>query len=282
MEQTIKGNHIQETFWSLAEFADAANKRSGASHKTYVKNRPEFHHVESMGDAVKLAKLGWAKELPGALEIAESAVEMAEKEHMMDTFSPVWDVAGAEVDVAQYLSGEPECMIDFPLSKTSKQGRVITLVGSVAYSAAISSNTIIRRGRVICALALALGQLGHAVEIWADVANQSNGTGCTMHQRVLVKGANDELDPSQIMFAFANPAMCRALFFGSWDRLPEPFKDAFSRSRSRGRPRPRETADTALFPDGTIYLPELLSGVDVPDADVFLRKYLGDLGLLAE
>lgn len=282
MEQVIKGKHIQETFWSLGEFADEANKRSDAGHKTYVKNRTDWHHVESMAEAVKLAKLGWAEKLPAALEIVESAVEMAQKEHMMDSFNPVWDVSGAEVDVAQYLSGEPECMIDFPLSKTSRQGRVITLVGSVAYSAAISTNTIIRRGQVICALALALSQLGHAVEIWADVCNEAFKGSQTMHQRVLAKGANDELDPSQIMFAFANPAMCRALFFGSWDGLPEPWKEEFSRSNCRGKPHTRWAADTALFPEGTIYLPELMSGVDVPNADVFLKKYLGELGLLAE
>jgi len=36
------------------------------------------------------------------------------------------------------------------------------------------------------------------------------------------------------------------------------------------------------LPDGTIYLPSLRSDHDVPEADQFLKQYLGELGLLAE
>jgi hypothetical protein len=39
--------------------------------------------------------------------------------------------------------------------------------------------------------------------------------------------------------------------------------------------------DPEWYPEGSIILPELRSDKDVPDADVFLKRYLGELGLLA-
>lgn len=227
----------------------------------------------SFNDALKMAREGWTEQLPETLAIAESAVILAEQEHMMDSFSqPAWDVTGAEVDVARYLSGEPECMIDFPLTKTSKQGRVITLVVSGTTSSAISGDTILRRGQLMVALTLALSRLGHAVELWWNFhgAAKHHGQRSVGHCEVSVKvkGVNDELDPAAIMFAYAHPAMQRRISFGITERcctvhsVMEPTRE--------------------LYPEGSIFLPALESAWDVPDADEFLKKYLGELGLLAE
>jgi hypothetical protein len=216
-----------------------------------------------------MARLGWKEQLDSALELAESAVQLAEQEHMVDTFNPVWDVTGAEVDVARYLSGEPECMIDFPLAKTSKSGRIIALCASITYSGAIGPDTIRRRGATMVALALALSRLGHNTELWADLSGTPMGSGGDVRIRVLVKGANDELDPSKVMFAFAHPAMLRMLGFAAIEGL--------GRDTHICPIPPRKD-----LPEGTIYLPEICSERDVPEADEFLRAHLGELGLLAE
>ena len=284
MDQEITGSQLSETYWSLAEFADTADKKATVARESTDRGSVSFYSVESFNEALQLARYGWHEQLPGALELAESAIKLANQEHMMDTFNPVWDVTGAEVDVARYLQGEPECMIDFPLTKTSKSGRVITLVASIGVSGAIKPETIIRRGQLIVALALALNSLGHAVEIWADKNSRAAKTRATMHayQRVLVKGASDELDPAQIMFALAHPAMLRVLSFAINDGYPGKWRNAFSDEKARGIPAARFTELVARFPEGTIFLPELKSNVDIPDADMFLRRYLDELGLLAE
>ena len=244
--------------------------------------RESWRGVSSFDDALRLARYGWQEQLQAALDLAESAVKLAEQEHMLDTFNPVWDVTGAEVDVARYLQGEPECMIDFPLTKTSKSGRVITLVVSGAVSGAVSAETIVKRGQLIVALAMALGTLGHAVEIWCDFSSQAKGL--NSYQRALVKSASDELDPASLMFALAHPAMLRVLCFAVKDGYPVKggFHNAFGKNLGRGAPAGRSADQAALFPEGTIFLPEIKSSYDVPDADEFLRQYLGELGLLAE
>lgn len=220
--------------------------------------------------ALELARHGWRDQLDATLEVAESAVQMADKEHMMDSFNePVWDVTGATVDVGAFLAGTPECMIDYPLSQTSKVGRIVTLVANCSASASIGADTILRRGQLIVALAMALGRLGHAVEMWAVNHTAHKGGGrCELN--VKVKGVDDELDPAAVMFAYAHPAMLRRIVFGIREKKCDVYQH-----------RPAATSESR-FPEGTIFLPELLSHHDVPDADVFLRKYLGELGLLAE
>jgi hypothetical protein len=42
--------------------------------------------------------------------------------------------------------------------------------------------------------------------------------------------------------------------------------------------RPKQVKE--MFPEGTIFLPSLKSGQDVPNADQFLKKYLTQLGLI--
>jgi hypothetical protein len=251
------------TFSSLAEFADDVEATGPAGRG----DDSEWTGA-TFTDALSLARVGWTDQLDTALEVAESAVKMAEKEHMMDSFNqPVWDVTGAQVDVGAYLAGTPECMIDYPLSETSKAGRVITLCASVIYSCMLTVETVQRRGQLITALALALARLDHNVELWADLSGKNKAG--IVRLRVLVKAADDELDPARIMFAYAHPAMLRQLHFAAL----------------KGRNYPTSQMPMGPehdLPEGTIYLPEIVSGRDVPDADKFLKQYLGELGLLAE
>lgn len=250
------------TYYSLDQFADAVQDSTG--HR----DKGDWSGNVTWDEALILARMGWDEQLSSAMEVAESAITMAEQEHLTDTFRPMWDVAGDEVDVGRFLSGEPECMIRFPVTRTSTAGRVITMCASMSYSGSISAATIRKRGQAIVALAMALSKLGHNTELWMDLTGQA-GKG-TVKVRVLVKGANDELDPARIMFAFAHPAMLRQLGFAAIGLL------GYSPAGTMPVPPERD------LPEGTIYLPELRSSHDVPNADQFLRKYLGELGLLSE
>jgi hypothetical protein len=258
-----------ESYSLLKAADDSARLRTGPT------SDQDYGHTWTMGvdfnQALAMARDGWPEELDETLQLCESAVTMADKERMVDVFEPVWDVSGATVDVARYLQGEPECMIDFPLAQTSKSGKVITLVASVNTSASITADTIVKRGRLIVALAMALERLGHGVELWAGIYGvHAKGRKIHCEVKIRIKGVDDAIDPAVIMFAYAHPAMQRRIMFG--------LRESGCKTTGHGPlPLPREG-----FPDGTIFLPELKSNHDVPDADVFLRKYLGELGLLAE
>ena len=282
-----KGDQITSTYFSLTEYAAAAERRAplGPGIDGGDLNQADGWAGGSLDDCLSMARSGWLEELPAALEIAEDAVSMCEREHEIEVFQPAWDVSGAEVDIARYLSGEPENMIDYPMAATSRVGKVITLCASVCYSSALEAETVIRRGQIITALAIALGKLGHSVELWADISTEKGLSGSNsgwerVSIRVLVKGANDTIDPASILFAYAHPGMLRRLGFAVKHGYSELKRGANGGTAISVSGMP--SAPIEDLPEGTIYMPELLSEADVPDAHTVLKGYLGELGLLKE
>lgn len=162
------------------------------------------------------------------------------------------------------------------IPRRTRAGRVITLVASVSYSGAVSKEAIKRRGHAIAALAFAISRIGLAVELWCDLSAKEGET--FGHMRVLVKGANDELDPARIMFAYSHPGMLRALGMPAMHAYPEDVRKALGVGYGYGMPiDPKK--DLA---EGTIYLPCVLSDRDIPDAEIALMQYLRDIGIVGE
>lgn len=270
------------TYSSVAEAANVAEiyvKNGEHSHATdgdfQAKSR-KWLGVSSWSEVADMAVNGWHAETDVALDIAESAIDAVSQEHDMIAFRPVWDVAGCEVDVARYLAGEPENMIDYEITSTPRSGRVIILCASVTYSGSISADTIKRRGQAITALAMALTRLGFACELWVDMSTKIKNYAA--RTRVLVKGANDEIDPARIMFAYSHPSMLRAIGFGVWHNIPATHKKKLNIGSTYGR-----VANPAHdLPEGTLYLPGVESDRDVPDADVALLGYMRELGIITD
>lgn len=128
----------------------------------------------------------------------------------------------------------------------------------------------------ITALAVALNMVGYAVELWVDHTVTNQGRDDYAQVRVCVKGANDELDVSRIMFAYAHPAELRGIAHPARFEMPSAVKSAIGFPGHFGVP----TKPTEDMPEGTIYLPSLTSDRDVPDADQALLGYLTELGIV--
>lgn len=268
MARGAEGEPIRQDYASLDDLVSNV-RGSGVSRAAQAGY--EFTHVHSASEAYTLAREGWSAELETSLAAAEDAIRKVETEHTLLTFVPTFDVSGCDVDVARYLSGEPECMVDYPLTPIVKAGRVITLCASISISAAVDTSSIIRRGQAITALALALSQLGYACEIYADLTGYSSGKTSVIRTRI--KSAHDVTDPERIMFALAHPAMLRVFGFAAIYKQPDP--DA-----ADAKQRPRNPIED--LPDGTIYLPCLKSSRDVPDADTQLLAWLRQLEIVED
>jgi hypothetical protein len=277
-------NIIRSEYDSVEEFAAYAEplvrerpEYSQLGMRTDLGHRSSFYGSDcpTPGTAFRMARDGWDKHLQSTIDIARDAVETVEAETTLQTFTPVWDVTGAMVDVGEYLAGVPECMIEIPPSPTTRHGRVVTLCASISYSSAIKEKTLTARGKVITALALELSRLGISTELYADFSSKDYG-GITQHIRVLVKGPNDVLDPAKILFAYAHPGMLRVLALTSMHGLPQRFQSGLGVGSGYGSPCPPEHD----LPEGTIYLPELYSNADIPSAAEELTRYLTELGLV--
>lgn len=267
------------TYDSLEDFATVAKRHydAGTGHDDLYRS---FNGVDTFEEAYSLSQLGWQDAEVEALRLVDSAIETVEAEHEMDGFRASWEMSGGEVDVGAYLAGEPECMINYNLVQTPKSGRVITLCASMVVSCAVSTDAIKRRGYGIAALSFALMRMGFAVELWADWTCTSStwrgGMSGIIVQRVLIKGLNDEMDPAKIMFAYAHPAMLRAVGFNAAHEFPADIRTGFGIPGGYGCP----AAPVEDLPEGTIYLPEVCSSHDVPNADVLLLTHMRGLGII--
>lgn len=264
-----------DTYWSVQDFADKAQSDHNPE-RTII--RPKT--LASVRD-------GDDSELPDILSIAEASVNAAPKLMESANFTASWDVTGAEVDVGAYLQGTPECMIDYPVKQSVSYGRVVTLVSSSDANCGMGDGGYRERGMVATALGMALVRLGYNVEMWCDIwggdDHKPNRSDCEIYQRVLVKSANDTLDPAHLMFAFGNQAVLTQLAFGTFDGFPSGiFRRTHSGSGNRGCAWD-ERADWVtrdVYPEGTIFITGAPNG-DVDSMTEFVMNELSKAGLLA-
>lgn len=265
------------TYSSLEEWVEAA--RANKSQVPHAEG-DEFTMYTSFDHACDLATSGWQDGLAEATPITESALQTIDREMELPSFQAEYLLMGSEVDVGRFLQGVPECMVEYEHRRVSKVGTVVTLCASLSVSSAVSTDTMVKRGAAVVGLATALERCGHATEIYASVdisQNYRDPSGKHAAVRVLVKGAHDEIDPSRLAFALAHPAMLRQLAFGVEHSLPRAYQTALRVGTGYGVPEdPIRT-----LPEGTIYLPCVLSNSDVPDADRFIAETLRGLGLVS-
>jgi hypothetical protein len=186
------------------------------------------------------------------------------------------DVTGACVDIGAFLSGEPECMMDFVMEPVSTHGKVITVLCGVTVNADSSGDDIRRRGAAICALVESLTMMGHSVRVIAEFSCANLYEGGTLSQTVTIKSATDPMDIDQVMFALAHPAMLRRVFFGAMRSAPGNFDpdNCSARPTTQGE---RFGADVVIDVQRSDGVRRLVS-----DPEGWIKDTLADLGLELE
>lgn len=177
-----------------------------------------------------MARAGMAAEGVRAIRIADEKVKLIHKDLDLPSFQSMYDVTGADVDVARFLSGEPESMINYTMVDTPRSGRVITLVVPCGYSNGTKHREVMEYGTQALALALVLDSLGFQSEIWIDkVSHPMKSRGYRSSVRTRVKASGEELDPGMLMYCFSSPTFLRVVQFATLRRLPEAMRRVFWR-----------------------------------------------------
>lgn len=253
----------------------------------------------SWREAVQLAIDGWPRALADANVTIGELREHSGLAQDALALDPVWDVAGAEVDIGAYLSGTPECMIDAVPRVTSRRGKVVTFLIPAAYSHDVPHQAIINRGLALATLCTAIIDAGHSVEIWCGDSGWLHGSKARRNgmtdtdpltrrfcgvARVIEAG--EPFDVGRLIFAVAHPAMMRRLWLGFWDAQPRVvarmIKDnayGFPPYDCTGADLPPEITEPYVFP----YLASTDRQWDeLPTALSWSRRMFIDLGLVQE
>lgn len=264
----------RHTFDSWQSFVSHCEKHS---HMVGSLSHSWLHAtVEEITD---MAENGWEEGIKEALPLARAAVAHIEQNALVERAEATWDVTGCEVDMGRYMSGTPECMIEYEPFQISTVGRVVTLVASIGALALYTTEQMLRKGAAVVALAIALEETQHSVEIWLDstVARDHTARRYLGSTRVLLKGATDRLDAKTIALALGHPSTLRYWVFADRWSFPSEWRNRLDiASGSMGCSQ--DPIEDKV--EGTIYMPSLNQDRNVPDPERFVMEQLGKLGLL--
>lgn len=264
METITHGAHLQVKFGSLAEFIDYSRtlpnrKLNGKVRDRFAARDMFYGGLPSITAACELATTGLQRD--GIEAVAKRAVTLGARRPLPTiTFANVWDMAGANVDITRYLSGEPECMIDYRIDRQETTDTVVTVAINCAVSGGVSPEKIAARGRAVIALIDAIEASARNVELWADMTSNGCRRSMSNHMArisVRLKEASGPTDASAIMYALTHPSFFRVLGFNTRHTFPQRWQDALDVGGGYGRTETGSVHVERDYPAGTIYVPAL-------------------------
>lgn len=203
---------------------------------------------------------GYSEALPEVEQLVSHVEKTVDTDRHISTFESRFDVAGAEVDMGRFLSGEPECMVESSPIRIARKGRCVRIVVPVAYSAFTDPAVVRARGAAIVALCDILARAQHPLEVWAVLACSGDAGKSRYVPAVLVQAADQPLDMGRIMLALAHPSMFRRLGFSFGEHESVEVRQHFGYHERGGYGYPSWEAKASDLPpaDGeTIVLPWL-------------------------
>lgn len=210
-----------EEFDSLAEALDYAGQNPDPKSSNRTGSDGWAGNTGSLREAVELGHKGY-EEIRPEVERMFTELESQLAERLETAFQTKFDYAGSVVDVGRFLSGEPECMIDFVPEPSARMGRVVRIVVNGSCSAYVDPERIIRRGVVVCALIDAVHKLGMGVEAYIEYAINDTGindrNGKVYSSVIKLHDSQQMLDINNLMFALCHPSMFRRVGFSMLER----------------------------------------------------------------
>jgi hypothetical protein len=173
----------------------------------------------------------------------------------------VFDVAGDYLDIARYLSGEPE---HFVTQAESESAPILKIAFNVTAMSNNHADAMQKRAVKLFALVRALELRGYSVELTAyqairDVSGQEN----RMITEITLKRAGDVLDPTIAAFYCCSPLVQRRIIFVLQEQESEETRRNFGFGDygffNSGYGRPDSTFEAKK---------ELQADIDVPAIDV--------------
>jgi hypothetical protein len=289
MRVEVEGKRANVVFDSMADMVEAVQDRQDIidfRNNQMKRDGGKFYGARSMEKLFPLALNGMPGDGVEAMDIANQKVATIEREIDMPAFFSYYDVSGADVDVARYLSGEPENMINYHMVDTPRAGRIISLVISVTTAGSTEVEAIRQRGLQVVALVFAIEKIGFQVELWADFLIRENSpygnegptdTEYTARVRTKIKSPGEMLDPGQVVFAFTHPGFLRGLGFAAMHMIPKEWHSPLNIGHGYGCVCWGKD-DLREYAEGSVFLPSFRGRAG--DLDTLVTDKLRELGIV--
>lgn len=282
--------HTVRRFDSWTQYVEQARDGTSAIDKRASRDltKATWRGTATFGDAIKLALDGYHEPVADVTKLVKR-IEDSIRPAMRETFEVYEDVTGVEVDVAAFLAGQPESMLEAQPVKVASAGRCVNILVHSGFLASAEASVIKRRGAVVAALASLLETAQHSSEVWLEATCSPSALGGTpveareARHTVLIrfKRADEPLDLPRLLFALAHPSNHRRLCFSIREQEPANIAARFGFDRfAMGRTVSPLMADEV---EADIKLDSVSLGApETDDPEAFVREQLDRWGLLAE
>lgn len=209
-----KGSKVRvEMFDSFGEFVDYA--KHNPSPDSSNKDADKWAGSASLQDAADMARKGYGEIRP-QVDSLMAVLQERIAERFGERFVTEYSVTGGTVDMGKFVTGDPECMLDWKAEPSASMGRVVRVCMAGTASANIPAEHIIRRGTAVVALLDTLHKLGVGLELWWDSTISGDTTEDGINRfstAVKLHDSSEPLDIDNLMWAVAHPSMLRRLTF---------------------------------------------------------------------
>ena len=240
---------ITRDFGTFASFLDYAENVAPVWTKLESNNEdmPEWSGTENFAEAITLARDGWPTGREYLATIEHNTIALPNDVAMIGAKS--MDVFGAYPEIGCALSGEPECMVTIEPSPAPSP---ILRIGVARFNRSMTpARKIMEYGGIVVTYIDALEAAGWRCELTLSMdIKQSGSRGNSCHIGTVLKAAEDTMDRDRILFAIANPAMLRRLYFRVMETIPEL---EYNHSRNYGYQGKDPTKDFDIFSPAVNY-----------------------------
>lgn len=225
--QDVYVERYDSLYEATTRAADESLKAKTKRRSSRKENNDEWTNTKTFAEAISLAHNGWSAIRP-EVERQFTELESQLADRIESAFQVRNNVVGGAVDVGMYLSGRPDCMLDFVPEPTDRMGKVVRIIVNQAASARVDADDIRRRGIMACVLADAVHKLGMGVEVYVEMCTATDGVdkGDKYSQLIKVHDSSEYMDVNNLMFAMAHPSVLRRLGFSlheltEWDHAKD-------------------------------------------------------------
>lgn len=199
-------DHIYK-FNSPFEFIDYLGEPGEFEESAAVsEQRTEFTGTETYEDAKKIAFEGF--------EVSDVIATLSELEKTFESqeIAVQHDVQGSFVDVGAYMTGEPECMIDFAEIERPNSSIKFVMNASEAYE--VTSQQILNRGACLAGVVDCLQKKGVPSEVFLSIPMRGINTAGKPDFMVLIKikEASESLNLN-LLTGVLHPSLLRRIYF---------------------------------------------------------------------
>ena len=174
----------------------------------------------SFDDVIELSKNGWPEGTENAREVHEKITKLLYFDDV-SIFQREDNVCGSEPDIARYLSGTPECMVNYSLQpKNKRTSNIVRIFVNVSGNAGIAGQAFINRAAAVMAMCWEIHMQGESPEVWfGQLINGSGDEDAYFVQATCVMGAGEAFDEESFAFFTGHPAVLRRMIFSTQENM---------------------------------------------------------------